>query len=303
MCRKGDEVNKHEPLKISSWNINGYKSKNIGNKLLDRDFLDEIKHDALVGLVETHIYDEISDALSIPGFNLLTHKNRAFNKGSKKGDGGIAIFIKEKFSKHIVPQKNENPESVWVKIKKEFSGENDDIFIGTVYLAPYKSKSEDAKKMQEIEEEIFKFNQLGKVVIQGDFNARSGIERDFVIPDKFDLMPDLSCKNTILERNSEDRATVDSRGRELVDICKAMGVIMLNGRKTGDFFGKYTCFQWNGSSTVDYVLVKEALYDQVVLFKVGKFIPWISDHCATHFQISFKRMTGIEKEIYPVEKN
>ena len=85
-------------------------------------------------------------------------------------------------------------------------------------------------------------------------------------------------------------ATVDNRGRGLVDICKATGVVILNGRKTGELYGKYTCFQWNGSSTVDYVLVNENLYDNIVLFKVGKFISWISDHCAIHFQISFKRM-------------
>ena len=143
MCHKGHKGTKHELLKISSWNINGYNSRNIGNKLLDKDFLDEIKHDGLVGIVETHIYDEILDALSIPGFKLLTHKNRAFNKRSKKGDGGIAVFIKEELTKYVIPQMNENPDSVWVKIKKEISGEDDDIFIGTFYLVPTKSKNED----------------------------------------------------------------------------------------------------------------------------------------------------------------
>ena len=48
LCTK-DKI-KAEPLKISSWNVNGYKSKNIGNKCLDGDFLEEIKNDSFGGV-------------------------------------------------------------------------------------------------------------------------------------------------------------------------------------------------------------------------------------------------------------
>ena len=121
MCKSQiEDSTRPEPLKISSWNLNGYKSKRIGEKFLDQDFLNEIKNDGLVGIVETKVYDEIKDVLSIPGFVLLSYKNRPFNKKSKRGDGGIAVFIKENLCKYIVTQKSDNPNSVWVKIKKEF---------------------------------------------------------------------------------------------------------------------------------------------------------------------------------------
>ena len=269
MCHGGKS--NAESMKISSWNINGHKSRNIGNKFLDRDFLDEIKEDGLVGIVETHIYDEILDKLLIPVFKLLTYKNRTFNKISKKGDGGIAVFIKEKFSKFIIPEKIENPDSIWVKINKELSGEDDDIFVGTVYLTPPKSKNDDSNKMDALEDEIFKFRQLGRVIIQGDFNARTGTERDYIVPDKYDTNTNIAGTRMYLDRNSEDKVSVDNRGRELLDICKSMGVVILNGRKTGDFYGKLTCFQWNGSSAVDYVLASETIYESVDLFKVGVF--------------------------------
>ena len=81
-------------VKISSWNINGYNSKSIGNKLLDPDFLNEIQDDGIVGVVETHMHDKILEKLSIPGFKLLHAKNRSISKNSKKGYGGLAVFIR-----------------------------------------------------------------------------------------------------------------------------------------------------------------------------------------------------------------
>ena len=301
MCKSQiEDSTRPEPLKISSWNLNGYKSKRIGEKFLDQDFLNEIKNDGLVGIVETKVYDEIKDVLSIPGFVLLSYKNRPFNKKSKRGDGGIAVFIKENLCKYIVTQKSDNPNSVWVKIEKEFSGEADDIFKGTVYFVPHTSNSDDVNKLRDLEEEIFKFSQRGKVMLQGDFNARSGAERDYILPDKSDLMSNTPPQE-IRNRNSEDMGKVDNRGKELLDMCKSTGMVILNGRKMGDFFGKYTCFRYNGSSVVDYVLINDGLYDQIELFKVGNFIPWLSDHCATHFQIKFKNIRNLEEKPLPQE--
>ena len=58
------------PIQVSAWNIHGYKSKIIGNKMNDVEFLGEIKDDDIVALSETHIHREIEDELIIPGFRL-----------------------------------------------------------------------------------------------------------------------------------------------------------------------------------------------------------------------------------------
>ena len=62
-------------FKISFWNLHGYKSQIIGNKLADADFLFEIKDSHVVGLAETHIHDEILEYLTIPGYKLVSYKN------------------------------------------------------------------------------------------------------------------------------------------------------------------------------------------------------------------------------------
>ena len=86
-------------------------------------------------------------------------------------------------------------------------------------------------------------------------------------------------------RNSEDKVPADHRGKELLELCKSLQLVILNGRKIGDLFGKFTSLQWNGNSVVDYVLVSKSIYSSITYFQIGNFIPWLSDHCATRFKI------------------
>ena len=91
----------------------------------------------------------------------------------------------------------------------------------------------------------------------------------------------------------------DHRGKELIELCKSLGLITLNGRKIGDLFGNFTSFQWNGNSVVDYVLVDQSLLSSISFFKIGNFIPWLSDHCATRFRLesSMDRSFRIEEAL------
>ena len=81
-----------------------------------------------------------------------------------------------------------------------------------------------------------------------------------------------------LPRNSKD-LKVDARGKELLEICKLNDLLILNGRIVGDIFGNLTSHQWNGSSVVDYAMTPNNFSKTNQNFSVGKFIPWISDHC------------------------
>ena len=80
---------------------------------------------------------------------------------------------------------------------------------------------------------------------------------------------------------------LDSRGRDLIDICIGQQLRILNGRALGDMLGQYTCHTPNGSSTVDYVIVSEKFLDQVLFFRVTEFIPTLSDtHCKLEWAIT-----------------
>ena len=60
-----------QTLKSSFWNIRGYKSRVVGNKSSDPDFLSEINESDLLGISETHIYDDILEKLAVAGFSRI----------------------------------------------------------------------------------------------------------------------------------------------------------------------------------------------------------------------------------------
>ena len=119
MCErsKSDGVIKH-----CFWNIQGYNSQIIGNKLLNKDFLDEVKGADFVGLAETHIHDQVLSDLDIPGYERKHYKNRKAHSNGKCGSGGIAIFCKPDLSKHVDIAHNAHDDVIWIKIGRAVYG-------------------------------------------------------------------------------------------------------------------------------------------------------------------------------------
>ena len=119
------------------------------------------------------------------------------------------------------------------------------------------------------------------MLLQGDFNSRTGREKDYVEYDKSDMYFNVENFSNQSSRNSEDKGK-NTRGNELNDL------LILNGRTPGDIFVKFTCHNWNGSSVVDYFLVPNQFCERISNFSVSTYIPWLSDHCIIKTQILMK---------------
>ena len=275
-----------KPIRCSYWNINGHKSKIIGNKLSDPQFQDMILESDILGLAETHANEEIS----IPGFKLVKQKIREKKSKGPKIGGGLAVLVREQIEHLVQVIPNNNDDSIWVKLGNKLCGEDKDIFIGTYYVSPPSSsnKSQHMDFFTDINEEINFFNKKGVVLVQGDLNARTGRDKDFISYDKFDEELGVENFSNQHERNSQDHIT-NARGKELLDVCKLNDLLVMNGRKVGDLFGNCTSHQWNGSSVVDYFLAPNTFSKNILKFYVDKFIPWISDHCPIHTDIILSR--------------
>lgn len=64
----------------------------------------------------------------------------------------------------------------------------------------------------------------------------------------------------------------------MIQLCISHNLRILNGRKLGDFSGKLTCYQHNGASTVDYSIISQSLWKNILKFSIDNLNPY-SDHC------------------------
>ena len=232
-------------IKHCFWNIQGYTSQILGNKLLSAEFLSEIEGSDIVGLAETHIHEQILPELDIPGYIRLHYKNRKSHSNGKCGSGGLAIFCKTEISEFINVSKNAHDDVIWIK-KRDLYGGGEDTYLATCYFPPNGNKETNVKTFEKLVGEINQFQKKGKVILQGDFNAQT---RGTIEPDKYDK--NLGINFTQLPpRNSEDRGEVNVRGSELLNICKSLNMVILNGRKPGDIFGTYVgVLPWDNYQT------------------------------------------------------
>ena len=131
-------------------------------------------------------------------------------------------------------------------------------------------------------------------MLAGDFNARTGLEPDFIVNDNILHIPidntnyNFDCITE--ERVSQD-SVVDSRGKDLLELCICNQLRILNGRCFGNSTGKHTCFKPNGCSVVDYVLVSESLLQNILYMFVSDLKPIYSD---CHCKISIKILASFE---------
>ena len=79
--------------------------------------------------METHLHDAIINNLCIPGYKLFLHKSRPVNRKSNTSSGRMAFFIKESILILVSDYGNKNDDSMWIKIKKEKSGEHEDLSL------------------------------------------------------------------------------------------------------------------------------------------------------------------------------
>lgn len=267
-------------LRITSWNINGLINKSLGyTKLSDENFVSAIHDYDIIGLLETHLTD--NDEINIKGYKSII-VNRKMNPKAKRSSGGIAVLIKNKFNNGVKIMKKDDI-SIWVKLDKRFFACDKDIFLGFVYLPPENSsflQNDSYNILHCLEQTIEEFSIQGDIVMMGDFNGRTAERLDYVVCDSADFTSShvYETDSEMTERTNQDKTT-NKRGEQLLDLCIAARLRMLNGRIAGDTLGSFTCHKYNGSSTIDYGIVSNDLLKHIVYFHVHDLNSSLSDHC------------------------
>ena len=278
-------------IRIGSLNCQGLKSK-----YEIPEFISDVTSHELFGVNEIWLENSDVENIVVPGYKFYA-KCRSKEKGPVKG--GVGVFVKEELRPGIkIMSAMSNEYCLWCKLDKKIYNYGEDVYIGFVYIPPMESSREKKKNddhFRMLNDKIAKIPSE-HVILIGDFNARTREYTDTLsdIDDKLeDLeMPGLQAPKNIPQRNNQDKKA-NKYGRKLVDLCLATNSYILNGRTLGDVQGKLTCYQPQGTSTVDYAIVNETLLQQIVTFRVST--PTISDHTTISLQMKIT-ILRIEKE-------
>ncbi|MCG8113230.1 MAG: endonuclease/exonuclease/phosphatase family protein, partial [Candidatus Thiodiazotropha taylori] len=216
-----------------------------------------------------------SSKIDINGYRTLVHSYRRFiNKRAKRASGGIIIYVRENIHKGVKMIKNELDCIVWLKLDKQFFGLKDDIYLGISYIVPENSTIHamyDTDLFSTLEADIMLYSSKGVVFLAGDLNSRIGVKHDYV-ENNFGRSDDiLNLFNEIpIARKTNDKG-INRFGDLLLDLCKATGMCIVNGRLYGDVNGSYTCMTANGESVVDYLLTAYSNFDWLSDFNILPF--------------------------------
>ena len=174
---------------------------------------------------------------------------------------------------------------VWLRLDKSFFGLNDDIYATNVYVVPESSVflCHDVFDMHCTE--IDKFRTGSNVLIYGDSNARTNINTELVgtvldgddgaLPiadlaneDRWALLRRLFANGELI-RYSEDKSRVNNHGAQLIELCKTIGLLLINGSLGDDKgIGEFTRVDTTGCSTVDYMFCNPELFDIIEDFMI-----------------------------------
>ena len=273
-------------LSRSHLNIKGVDSQSIGCKLKSQSFKDNVLKYDIVVLTEAW---GCNHDFSIAGYETLLIKlneKKHIKSGRSSGD---VIIIHKNFLENKIDLVQTDQHYLWIKLKtktKNVLNESRLVYICAAYVPPVNSKYYSDEIFSNIEKDITFYSRNGDcIILVGDFNARTSNKPDFIdtsVNDKsfeiIDAPQDVQSVSINTGRNNYDSHS-NKHGDRILDICKACNVRIMNGRKSGDTFGKPTFYSHDGSSScIDYIIISDEFFQSISSFVVQPQIP-ISDHC------------------------
>ncbi len=272
---------------MSHLRVGGFNCQGIKDKIEDPSFIKDLSKYDIFGVCETWLSSS-NENFSVPNYKFYPLSRQ---KEKEQSRGGVGWFVKEplkKFIKILYEISNEN--MFFCKLDKNHFNFNDDVYMGIIYFPPENSSREKRIKIDHFKDLLEKVSQIksSNIILIGDFNARTRDLSDTIYDEEnSDLIPDLTSSKIKYKRNNQDNI-INKYGKKLVDYCIETSSYIANGRTLGDFQGKFTCYEHNGTSTVDYAVICETLYPHITKFMVST-PKYKSDHCMIELEIKLPK--------------
>ena len=258
-------------LSILSWNIHD-ASGIQGKKVEDPSSL------SIIDKADIFCLQETNEQLKIPNY-------RCFN--SNRGDsrsGGVCLGIKNTISHHLSALQTEkfSKDFQAFQLSKRLLGTTKDLVIINVYDS-LPNSSYKARKEREGDREstLSKVNDFcanlpckSLIFLAGDMNARTAAQ-NAITGNEHHVLQHLLNNESFRDdstlapcnRNSKDDI-VNDRGNQLLDFGCEWNLTIVNGSVLGDILGDWTCYRYNGSSVVDYIMVSHEFKDSILHLKI-----------------------------------
>ena len=143
----------------------------------------------------------------------------------------------------VFDKSNEN--ILCIKIGKNSLKNKSNTHIAYVYNSSKNltyAKENECNVLQFIEEQLVKFSESNQIIIGGNFNSRIVTKADFIVEDRKDLdfLPEGYELDTFTTHRNNEDVSLNSFGEQLIQLCIASKLRVLNGRTRRDLQGHFT---------------------------------------------------------------
>ncbi len=277
--------------------------KGLGDKLSFPGNVQYLMKSDIIMLSETWIDNETDlKKYQIPGFKEYNVYRKCLHSNATRSSGGVLIYIRKCYLPNVRLVQEICDHFAVLEIK---TSNGNVMHLIVCYIPPHDTtfvcKTCDNNFYCCLQDLVISYANKGPVMICGDMNAHTGVINENVSIDNYENDPsDLVNPivwNTILpERVSEDRKPLNEHGRDLLSLCAASGLRIMNGRAFEDNgIGKATFIKGTCRSVLDYLLIQEKCHSVLSNFSVGGKWP-DTDHCPIHFELTLKGFQSLCKQ-------
>ena len=152
-------------LKIATWNFAGLCSERKQKEI--SEVLNRVKADIVAGQETWERKDKV--------VNVDGYKWPRIDQNSRRGEGGVGFLVRDCIAEEVEFIRDVRyKESVWMKVRGGRGKEA--LYLCCVDMGSAAAVIEDG--YERLKEDVLEYQQKGRVVLLGDFNARVGKSTD-----------------------------------------------------------------------------------------------------------------------------
>ena len=205
----------------------------------------------MICLCETFL--RCDDDIVLDGYKWIGHNRTALHSKARRGSGGVGVLLKNSFlsNNSIDMIDREHEDILWITVSNNATGVK--LCICVAYLPPVGSGRHHEPELfftrLLVLEKVHTYQNIGTMLLMGDWNARCGIGTDFI-----ENVDDMYEREVIDE-------TLNSSGQLLIDFLIDCNLCMINGRIGRNNF---TSVSTKGRAVVDYIVIP---YEDLTIVK------------------------------------